>query len=124
LRGIVGQKVLDHLKPLGHLSMDGQFLGYFTDFVATGDFSGSLGKLSTDINFKVNETDFNRSVYSGKIALTNFALGTYLKDTANFQNVTLAGNIRGSGLTVTTADFKLDGNINRIGIKGYDYTNI
>src|SRR5690606_1280014 len=32
--------------------------------------------------------------------------------------------IRGSGLTVTTADFKLDGNINRIGIKGYDYTNI
>lgn len=124
LRGIVGQKVLDHLKPLGQLAMDGQFLGYFTDFVANGDFSGSLGKLSTDINFKVNETDFNQSVYSGKIALTNFALGTYLKDTANFQNVTLAGNIRGSGLTVTTADFKLDGNIHRIGIKGYNYTNI
>ena len=124
LQGILGQKALDHLKPLGHVNMDGQFLGYFTDFVANGNFSGDLGDVSTDINFKVNEADFSRSVYSGKIALQEFELGTYLKDTLNFQNVTLAGNIRGSGLTFTTADFKLNGNVDLIGIRKYDYKNI
>lgn len=124
LEGIVGKDALNHLNPLGQLTMDGQFLGYFTDFVANGNFSGALGKIATDINFKVNEADLDRSVYSGKIALTNFALGTYLKDTANFQYVTLAGNIKGSGLTQTTADFKLDGRVDKIGIKKYNYRNI
>lgn len=124
LQGIVGPAALDRMKPLGQVQMDGQFLGYFTDFVANGRFSGDMGSLSTDINFKVNEVDFNRSVYSGRIALDDFALGTYLKDTANFQHVTLDGNIRGSGLSQSTANFKLDGRVDRIGIKKYDYTNI
>jgi hypothetical protein len=124
LRGILGEKALDRLTPLGRVQMDGQFLGYFSDFVANGNFDGKLGRLSTDINFKVNEKDFNRSVYSGKIAMYNFELGTYLRDTSNFQHVTLSGNVQGSGLTVETADFKLNGNIDEIGIRHYDYTNI
>ncbi len=124
LKGILGDNALARLKPLGQVNMDGQFLGYFTDFVANGNFSGSLGKISTDINFKVNEQDFNRSVYSGRIGLQDFAMGTYLNDTSNFQHVTLAGNIKGSGLTVSTAEFKLDGRVNKIGIRGYDYSNI
>jgi hypothetical protein len=124
LQGILGKNALELLKRLGQVRMDGQFLGYFNDFVANGNFSGDLGNVSTDINFKVNETDFNRSIYSGKIALENFEMGTYLKDTANFQRVTLDGNIRGSGLTLTTADFKLDGKVDMIGIKKYNYRNI
>ena len=124
LKGILGDEALERLTPLGRVSMDGQFLGYFTDFVANGNFQGQLGRLSTDINFKVNEDDFNRSEYSGKIAMKDFSLGAYLKDTVNFQQVTLDGNISGSGLTITTADFKLDGRVDRIGIKGYEYTNI
>lgn len=124
LKGILGDEALDRLKPLGKVKMDGQFLGYFSDFVANGEFDGKLGHLSTDINFKVNENDFNRSVYSGKIAMRNFELGQYLRDTANFQKVTLAGNIKGSGLTVSTADFTLDGRVDKIGIRYYDYTNI
>lgn len=122
--GILGDQVLDRLRPLGKMTMNGQFLGYFTDFVANGNFSGDLGQINSDINFKVNETNFNRSVYSGKIALDNFDLGTYLKDTTNFQRVTLDGNVKGSGLTLQTADFKLDGNVDRIGIRKYDYSNI
>src|SRR5690606_20304985 len=62
LRGLMGEKALERVVPLGHVTMDGQFLGYFTDFVANGTFDGQLGKLSTDINFKGNEEDFNRSV--------------------------------------------------------------
>lgn len=124
LNSIISQNALEHLTPLGQVRMDGQFLGYFTDFVATGNFSGDLGQITSDINFKVNEDDFNKSVYSGKIALHNFDLGTYLKDTVNFQRVTLNGNVKGSGLTIPTADFKLDGKVALIGIRKYNYTNI
>ncbi|MEO5603817.1 MAG: translocation/assembly module TamB domain-containing protein [Cyclobacteriaceae bacterium] len=124
LNSVLDQTAMDRLTPLGMVKMDGQFLGYFTDFVANGNFSGRLGDITSDINFKVNEKDFNRSVYSGKIALDNFDLGTYLNDTANFQRVTLDGNVRGSGLTLQTADFKLVGNVDLIGIRDYNYTNI
>ncbi|MGC1241608.1 MAG: translocation/assembly module TamB domain-containing protein [Chryseosolibacter sp.] len=124
LRGIIGEQALERLRPLGRVQMDGQFLGYFSDFVANGNFSGRLGDITSDINFKVNEEDFNRSEYSGKLALRNFDLGTYLNDTTNFQRVTLDGNLKGSGLTISTANFKLDGNVDLIGIKKYNYRNI
>ena len=124
LKGILDDNALERIAPLGKVRMEGQFLGYFSDFVANGTFDGVLGRLSTDINFKVNEQDFNQSVYSGRIAMDNFDLGRYLKDTATFQTVTLDGNIKGSGLTLTTAAFKLDGKVDQIGIRKYNYRNI
>src|SRR5690606_30745125 len=89
-----------------------------------GSFTGPLGRLSTDINFKVNEDDINRSVYSGKLALFDFDLGTYMNDTINLGRVTMEGNIRGSGLTFQTANFDLNGRIERIDIRDYPYRNI
>jgi hypothetical protein len=115
---------LQRLTPIGRVNLDGEFLGYPTDFVAKGEVSGKLGKISSDINFKVNEKNFDLSVYSGKLSLFDFNLGSYLNDTINFQKVTLSGNVRGSGLTLKTADFKLNGKVNSIGIRQYDYRNI
>jgi hypothetical protein len=116
--------VLERLRPMGRLELDGQFLGYPTDFVANGTFTGRLGAIKSDINFKVNESDFNKSVYIGRLALQKFNLGEYLGDTSFFQKVTLDGRISGSGLTQKTADFKLDGTVNSIGINRYNYQHI
>jgi hypothetical protein len=121
---LFNDQVLARLVPMGRVALDGEFLGYPTDFVAKGEFSGPLGRITSDINFKVNEKDFDRSVYSGKLALFNFHLGDYLNDTTNFQTVNLSGNVRGSGLTLKTADFILNGRVSTIGIRGYDYRNI
>jgi hypothetical protein len=121
---LLNEGVLDRLKPMGKLHVDGQFLGYPTDFVANGTFIGRLGTIRSDINFKVNEKDFNRSDYSGRLALSKFSLGEYLNDTAMFQMVGLDGQISGSGLTKETADFQLKGKVNHIGIYDYDYRNI
>lgn len=115
---------IDRLTPIGRVHMDGQFLGYPTDFVAKGTFSGNLGLITSDINFKVNEDNFDRSVYSGNLKLTNFDLGTYLGDTINFQKVSLDGKVKGSGLTTRTADFTLNGKVSSIGIRNYNYTRI
>lgn len=120
----ISEKLVSRITPIGTVTLDGQFLGYPTDFVANGTFSGSLGRIRSDINFKVNEENFDRSVYSGSLALENFDLGTYLGDTTNFQRVSLAGKIRGSGLSLRSADFVLNGKASSFGIRGYNYTNI
>lgn len=121
---LFNEKTLNRLTPMGRLSMDGQFLGYPNDFVANGNFTGILGAIRSDINFKVNEVDFDQSVYSGSLSLKMFDLGTYLNDTITFQKVSMDGNISGKGLTRNSADFQLNGHIYQVGIKGYNYTNI
>jgi hypothetical protein len=121
---VINPNFMNRLTPMGRVTLDGQFLGYTNDFVAKGSFSGALGNIVSDINFKVNEKDFDRSVYSGALVMRNFELGQYLNDTLNFQRVTVDGKIKGSGLTLATADFTLNGKVKTIGIRNYNYSNI
>lgn len=120
----INDDALEQLKPLGRMSLDGQFLGYPNDFVATGNFGSRLGHITSDINLKIKDGNFDQSVYSGKLALINFNMGEFLHDTATFQRVNLNGHIKGSGLRASNADFTLDGKVTSIGLKGYNYTNI
>jgi hypothetical protein len=121
---VLNDEVLAQLEPLGRLSLDGQFIGYPTDFVANGKFNSKLGLISSDMNFKVDEGNFDHSIYSGKLALVDFQLGTYLNDTVTFQKINMNGRVNGSGLNTATADFTLDGTVNSIGVLGYNYINI
>jgi hypothetical protein len=121
---LLDDEIMARLEPLGTLNFRGQFLGYPTDFVAAGDFSSSIGRITSDINLKINETSVDLTEYNGQLKLTNFDLGQYLNDTTNFQKVTVSGKINGKGLTLAAADFTLDGTINSIGLRGYNYTNI
>lgn len=121
---LFNDQTLSRLVPLGKLKMNGQFMGYPNDFVARGDFMSGVGHIRSDINFKVNEDDFDRSMYSGSLSLIDFDLGAYLQDTVMFQHIDLSGKIVGRGLTKQTADFTLNGKVNTVGIYGYDYTDI
>lgn len=115
---------MSRLRPLGDLLMNGQFIGYPNDFVAKGDFLSRIGYIRSDINFKVNENNFDRSQYSGSLELANFDMGTYLNDTTSFQKLNMRGKVTGLGLTKQTADFTLNGKVSSVGILGYNYTNI
>lgn len=121
---LFNEQTMERLRPMGTVSMDGQFLGYPNDFVANGTFTGQLGTIRSDINFKVNDKNIDLSEYSGKLSLENFQLGTYLNDTIMFQQVNMNGSVLGQGLTESTADFLLNGNVKSIGINGYNYNNI
>ena len=121
---LFNENTLKRLLPMGRMELDGQFLGYPNDFVANGKFSGILGDIKSDINFKVNEKDFDRSMYSGHLSLSNFDLGRYLNDTVLFHKVSMDGQVIGSGLTKHTADFRLDGHVYSVGLNGYNYRNI
>ncbi len=120
----VDDVVLERLQPLGAVNLRGQFLGYISDFVANASINTNLGLIQSDINLKINEANAERSTYSGNLSLANFDLGTYLADTVTFQRVTLKGRITGAGLSLSTADFVLNSQIQSIGILNYDYHNI
>ncbi|MBX2962612.1 MAG: translocation/assembly module TamB domain-containing protein [Cyclobacteriaceae bacterium] len=121
---IFNNQTISRLMPLGILNFRGQFLGYPTDFVANGNFTSSIGRITSDINLKIDEESLDKSRYEGKLSLTNFKLGQYLNDTLTFQNVSVSGKINGKGLTLETADFELDGTIESIGLLKYNYSNI
>ncbi|MBY0434052.1 MAG: hypothetical protein K2U26_08095, partial [Cyclobacteriaceae bacterium] len=106
------------------IQFKGNFTGFVDDFVADGDFETRFGRVQSDINYKISEVNIDQSSYRGKLQLTDFDLGAFLRDTINFQKVTLNGTINGKGFTKITADFKLTGSVEKIGLLGYPYTNI
>ncbi|MCU0396869.1 MAG: hypothetical protein MUC73_02085, partial [Cyclobacteriaceae bacterium] len=121
---IFNEKTLSRLTPLGQLNFRGQFLGYPTDFVAAGSFISSIGRITSDINLKINEESIDLSEYKGRLTLSDFDLGLYLNDTIRFQKVNMNGTLTGKGLTLQSANFTLVGEVSSIGLLGYNYTNI
>lgn len=118
----LSQKTYSRLKPVEHISFNAEFLGYPNDFVALGNFYTQHGRIESDINLKLSN-DISETSYSGRISTQNFDLGGYLNDEL-FGALSMSGNIQGSGFTIETADFKLEGQIDNIGIKNYEYHNI
>ncbi len=118
------ESINNNLIPLGKIQLQGNFVGFTNDFVADGDFITRLGRITSDINYKISPGNVGLTSYRGNLALTDFQLGQFFKDTVNFQEVTLKGNINGKGFSKQTADFLLKGEIASIGVRGYNYVNI
>ncbi|MBK6266339.1 translocation/assembly module TamB [Marivirga sp. S37H4] len=108
---------------LGTTSFSGKFIGFTNDFVANGVFNTKLGRIESDINLKVAEKTGNTE-YKGSISTYNFDLGTLMENDSLVQKLQMTGNINGKGLTLATANLKLNANISLIGINGYEYQNI
>jgi hypothetical protein len=118
------KNIFPQLQPLGHFNLQGNFTGFTNDFVANGKFHNQLGEIVSDINLKISDEDLDKSIYEGNLQMINFNLGAFLKDTTNFQFVTMKGRINGKGLTEKTADFRLNGVVNSVGLRNYEYKNI
>jgi hypothetical protein len=118
------KNIFPKLQPLGAFNLQGNFTGFTNDFVANGIFENRLGKIVSDINLKIPDENLEKSIYEGNLQMIDFNLGAFLKDTTNFQFVTMKGRINGRGLTASTADFRLNGVVNSVGIRNYDYKNI
>lgn len=118
------KNIAQNLTPLKTLKLDGTFTGFINDFVANGDFIGRHGRIISDINLKVDRNQTPQTSYEGNLQLLNFNIGALLKDSVDLQRVTLKGKIKGKGMSRELADFYLDGKVDSIGIRGYNYKNI
>jgi TamB, inner membrane protein subunit of TAM complex len=112
------------LKPLQKFSLSGDYIGFLNDFVADGKIRSDIGEIDSDINLKIDESNVEKSRYTGNLSLVDFKLGEYLEDTISFKNITMSGNISGNGLTASTADFVMQGRVASVGLLNYVYTNI
>ena len=117
-------RVTEKLRPLGTFSLNGNFIGFYNDFVAAGKFRTGLGSVESDVNLKVDLANFERSTYRGSLRLDKFQIGRLAGDTALFQEITMSGRIEGKGISLETADLILDGQVKSLGVRHYDYQNI
>ncbi|MBA4166595.1 MAG: translocation/assembly module TamB domain-containing protein [Chitinophagaceae bacterium] len=114
----VSQPRLDLLE---YLEFQGNFTGFFNDFVTYGSLETRLGTVITDLNMKLPGNQ--PSKYSGNIKTTGFNLGKLL-DNRTLGNIVFQGNVNGSGLHGSTVNAKLDGNIDLLEFNNYPYKGI
>ncbi len=112
------QKELDKFVSI---RFDADYRGYLNRFRTEGDFRTGIGRVRGGINFQF---DNQTPTYNGKVEAIDFNLGTLFEDPEMFQNTSFKGNLKGRGLTATSAILELDADISHIGINNYDYTQI
>ncbi len=122
-RLLPGVVIPDNFYSLGLIYYTGSVDGFLTDFVSNGKLVTSIGSATTDVNFKYDKNN-NKASYSGNLALNEFDLGRFFKDTTNFGKVSLQTKIDGGGLTLESLHANLDGNVSNFTFKGYNYKDI
>ncbi|MCB9192102.1 MAG: translocation/assembly module TamB [Flavobacteriales bacterium] len=106
---------------LGQVNFKGSFTGFLNHFVAYGSLNTAIGSVTTDIS--LNQIENGEMAYSGALRSKAFDVGRFL-DEEKVGKVTLNAKVNGRGLTKKTINAKLEGQVNSIGLIGYDYTNI
>ncbi|MBS1501781.1 MAG: translocation/assembly module TamB domain-containing protein, partial [Bacteroidetes bacterium] len=114
-------KVPAIIAKFGQVNFSGRFTGLQNDFIAYGTFKTKLGRFDSDLNLKIH--DGSPPVYSGKIAMHNFDLGTLI-NVSDIGRTSLLANVAGKGDKIDDLAEKMDANIKYINFKGYDYSDL
>ncbi len=122
LPGGKGFNLSDKFEILKFFSYKGKFTGFVDDFVAYGDITTDLGKLSSDILFKPDTSQF--FTFNGELKTEEFNIGRLLNNEKNIGKISLNLNINGSSSSGQTINAKLNGLIQSLEIKQYGYKNI
>lgn len=113
----------DNLAKLGTLNFNGKFNGFYNDFVAYGNTSTALGYISSDLNLKVGDHDRN-TTYSGGLTLFNFDIGKLWNLNPDVGEISMKAKVRGKGFELQNLKADLEGEVSRLVIYNYPYTNI
>ena len=111
------------VQPLGRVKLQGQLLGFYSDFVANASFDTALGFVATDVNLKT-KTDLTHAIYEGTVRSNAFELGKFLGDESVVRDVTLNGRVAGTGFLPAFATGRAKLTVPAIWLSGYRYHNI
>ena len=111
------------VQPLGRVKVQGQLLGFYSDFVANASFDTALGFVATDVNLKT-KTDLTHATYEGTVRSNAFQLGKFLGDESVVRDVTLNGRVAGTGFLPAFATGRAKLTVPAIWLQGYRYRNI
>ncbi|MFY0606125.1 MAG: translocation/assembly module TamB [Cyclobacteriaceae bacterium] len=119
---IFTKELINALKPLGNIKLNGAFIGFLDDFVTNMTIDTKLGSVKSDLNLKF-PSGLEKATYSGKLNLLDFDCGRLLNN-KSVGKVTLEGKISGKGTTLQNAKFYLDANLWRSELLGYNYQSL
>lgn len=120
---VTKQKYYKAFKKFGNIVFDADFQGYPTNFVAYGNFETALGKLDSDLQFKISDIENGSSEYKGHLQTNDFNLGAFLN--RNYLgNISMNGELKGSGFTIENADILVNAEIDQLQVGNYNYTNM
>lgn len=111
----------DELLALGTMQFEGNFTGFLKEFVTYGSLETNLGKLNSDIKFKVNPD--GKELYSGIVESPGFDLATLLKNNS-LGNSAFALEIKGEGLEMENINTSVSGDVFSLDFNNYSYSNI
>lgn len=110
------------IEEMGEINYSGNVTGFMNDLVAFGRLKSNFGVISTDLGIRWKEDD--KFYFAGGIATRNFNLGRLLKDQANFGNLSMSVSVSGSFFDSNEFFTYLDGRVQSLQFKGYNYRNI
>ncbi|QKG53448.1 translocation/assembly module TamB domain-containing protein [Hymenobacter sp. BRD67] len=108
---------------LGLVKLDGQFVGFYNDFVGKASFDTALGAVSTDVNLKT-KSDFDHAVYEGTVHSTAFNVGKFIGDESIIRDVSVDGRVTGTGFVPPIAKGHAVVTVPAIWLAGYRYHNL
>lgn len=113
-----------YVQQIGNLTMSGVFKGTADDFYADAKLNSSeLGFLNGKVNYTYSPL-LKRPEYNLELTEASLNLGTITGNKQLFQEVTFNGKIKGAGNDFNTTALTLDGSIDALYLKGYNYKNI
>lgn len=103
----------------------GNFTGFFDNFVTYGTFTTNLGNLSTDLSIKpVTDTGIDTTfTFRGALKTGQFHLGKLLAQ-PSIGEMTMSGMVEGSAAARGKINALVEGRIENIDLRGYEYRNI
>jgi hypothetical protein len=122
LTAYFGEDLSKEIEGFGNISVNGEFSGFFSDFVANGTIETAAGVIKPDINLKINSN--GTATYEGFIALEGFR--PYLISTTfdKVKKINMQGTINGSGLNLHNAKFDLKARVDSVQINNYNFVNL
>lgn len=112
-----------NLARLGQMTFQGDYTGYFNDFVAHGYLQTGLGNITSDLILKLKNGN-RGAAYNGGLILDNFDVGAFVGN-QDIGRLSVTADVNGNGLTLETLDATLQNTkIDSLFFKGYKYENI
>lgn len=110
-----------YLYELEFLEFEGNFTGFINNFVAFGKFNTALGGFHSDLNMKFFAGQ--DPSYTGNISGNNFEIGKLFHQ-KDLSTMSFHGEVNGKGFKAKTLTASLDGSIESLVYKDYDYKDI
>lgn len=122
LPNVLGKTLPSEFRKFGEFTLKGKVKVNPKNIKATIDLKSEIGNLISDLELdKINNID--EASYNGEIELNEFNIGALFNDPL-FGNISLKGDVNGSGFKLENINTRFIGEVSQLTFKKYTYQNI